>query len=119
PGFGHVMHLLGADLHLDPLAVASRYGGVDAAVTVQLGLADVILEPARHRGPAAVDRPEHTIAVLFAAGDDAKAVDVGEARKREILFLHLAPDGIGLFGAAEHLGLDPGLFQHPAHVAAD
>jgi hypothetical protein len=105
--FGHVMHLAGADLHLDPFAVAARHGGVDRPVAVRFGLADVILEPPRHRAPALVDRAEDAVAIILGAGDDAEAVDVGQARKGEILFLHLAPDRKGFLGAAKDIGLSP------------
>ena len=52
-GLGDRMHLGGADLHLDALAVAARDGGVDRAVAVRLRLADVVLEPARAPPPSA------------------------------------------------------------------
>ncbi len=77
-GLGDLVHLAGADLHLDPLAVAPRDRRVDRAVAVRLGLADVVLEAPRHRAPAAMDGTKRAVAGVFAAGDDAEAVDVGE-----------------------------------------
>ena len=118
-GLGHVMHLAGADLHLHPLAVTARDGGVDRPITVGLGLADVILEPPRHRAPAPVDRPEGAVAVFFRGGDDAKAVDVGQAGEALLLLLHLAPDRIGFLGPAKDLGFDIRLFQLYPHIAGD
>ena len=101
-----LVHLARADLHLHPLGVAPRDGGVDRAVAVGLGLRDVVLEPARHRAPAAVDRAERAIARLVGLGDDPKAEDVRQALEGQVLLLHLAPDGIGQLGPALHLGGD-------------
>jgi hypothetical protein len=103
-GFGDFVHFAGSDLHLDPFAIAARHGGVDRPIAVRFGLADIILEPPRHRPPALVDRAQDAITVTFGRGDDPKAVDVGQAGKPLILFLHLAPDRIGFLGASTDLG---------------
>jgi hypothetical protein len=84
---------------------------VDRAIAVVLGLADVILEPPRHGAPALMDHAEDAVAVGDRSADDAEAVDVGQPREREVLLLHLAPDGIGLLRAAIDIGLDLRLFQ--------
>ena len=119
PGFGHVMHLTGADLHLDAFAIAPRHGGVDRAVTVGFGLADIIFEAARHGAPALVDHAQHAVAIGLGRGDDAKAVDVGQAREGEVFFLHLAPDRMGFFRTPEHLGHDGRAFKFGADVIGD
>ena len=118
-GFGHLVHLAGADLHLDPLAVAARDGGVDRPVAVRFRLADVILEPARHGAPALVDDAQDPVAILFRGADHAEAVDVGQAREGQVLLLHLAPDRVGLLGAAIDIGLDLRLFQFGADIGGD
>ena len=119
PGLGHLVHLAGADLDFHALAVAPRYGGVDRAVAVGLGLADIVLEAARDGAPALVNGAEDGIAVLFRLGDDAEAVDVGETREPLVLFLHLAPDRIGFLGAAIDIRFYPELVEFLAHVAGD
>ena len=96
-GLGHLMHLTRADLHLNPFAVAARHRGVDRPIAVVLGLADVILETPRHSAPALVDDAKDPITVSHRIANHAKAVDVGQARKGQILLLHLAPDRIWLF----------------------
>mmetsp|Transcript_28501 Transcript_28501/g.53455 ORF Transcript_28501/g.53455 Transcript_28501/m.53455 type:complete len:394 (+) Transcript_28501:2917-4098(+) len=118
-GFGHVMHLAGPDLHLNPLAITARHRGVNRPVAVGLGLADIILEPPRHRPPALVDRAQRAVNVTFGVGDDPKTINVTEPGEGLLLFLHLAPDRIGLLGPAKDLGLDPRLFQLKPHVAGD
>ena len=119
PGFRHIVHLASADLHLDPFAVPARNGGMDRPVAVAFRLANVILEPPRHRAPALMDRAQRTIAVFLVQRDDPEPVDIREPGKSLLLFLHLAPDRIGLLGATEYLGLDSRLFQFLAHVAGD
>jgi hypothetical protein len=116
---GHLVHLAGADLHLDPLAVAARDGGVDRAVAVRLGLADIVLEPPRHGAPALMDHTEDTVAVGLGVADHPEAVDVGESREGQFLLAHLAPDRIGLLGAAVDIGLDAVLLQLGADVGGD
>ena len=119
PGFGHLVHLAGADLDFYLLAVTPRYGGVDRAVAVRLGLADVILEPPRHRLPALMDRTEDHVAILHVLGDHPKPVDIGQTRKAQTLLLHLAPDRIGLLGPAEHVGLDADLVEFMTDIMGD
>ena len=118
-GLGDGVHLAGADLHLDALAVAARDGGVDRAVAVRLRLADVVLEAAGHRAPALVDGAEGGVAVADRVGDDAEAVDVGEAGEGLLLLLHLAPDRVGLLLAPDDLGVDLGLAEDGADVLGD
>ena len=118
-GFGHVMHLARSDLDFDPFAVTPGNRGMDRPVAVGFGLADVILEPARHRPPASMDDTKCPIAFIIRCGDHAKPIDVGQPRKRLVFLLHLAPDRIRLFGATKDLGLDPRLLKLLAHVAGN
>ena len=116
---GHVMHLAGANLYLDPLAIAPRHRGVDRAITVGFWLADIILEPPRHRAPTLVDGAKRAVAVFLRAGNDAEPINVGEAGKALILLLHLAPDRIGFLRATKDFSLNARLFQLQPHVAGD
>ena len=118
-GFGHIVHLPRADLDLDPLAVPARHRGVNGSVTVGLGLTDVILEPPRHGPPAPVNGPENTVAILFAGRDNAEPVDIRQTRKGLVLFLHLAPNGIGLLGPPEDFRFYSGLLKLYPHVTGN
>ena len=51
-GFGDFVHLMGTNLHFDALAVAAQNGGVQAAIAVLLGLADIVLAARGQRPPA-------------------------------------------------------------------
>jgi len=66
-----------------------------------------------------VDHAEDAVAIGLGPADYAKAVDVGQAREGKALLLHLAPDRIGLLGAAEHVGLDLRLVQLGPDIGAD
>ncbi len=70
------MHLPRSDLHLDPFAVTARDGGMDRTVTVRLGLADIILEPARHGPPAPMDGAKCAITFILRGGDNAETVNI-------------------------------------------
>ncbi|EKD60839.1 MAG: hypothetical protein ACD_54C00527G0001 [uncultured bacterium] len=118
-GLVDLVHLAGADLHLDPLAVAARHRGMDRAIAVGFRLAQVILEPPRHRPPALVDHAQNAVTIGDRGADDAETVDVGQPRKRQILFLHLAPDRVGFLGAAINIGVDLHLFQLGADIGGD
>ena len=118
-GLGHLIHLAGADLHLHPLAVAARNCRVYRAVAVGLGLADIVLEPPGYGAPALMNGTQHAVAVGLGAGDDAKSVDVGQARKGLVLFLQLAPDGMGFLRAAEDVGLYVGLLEFEPDVGGN
>ena len=109
--FGDGMHPLGADLQLDPLVARADDGGVDRLVVVLLRIGDVVLEAAGHSVPARVHDGKRAVAVLDLGHDDAERVDVGELLERDLLPLHLAPDGVGLLLAARHDALDSGLFE--------
>ena len=92
---GHVVHVGGADLHLDLLVarLAQRDAGVQAAVAVRLRRADVVLEPARDHRERGMHRPERGVASLPRGDDDAERHDVGQLLERHVAALHLLPDG--------------------------
>ena len=54
---GPPVHLLGADLHLDRLALGPDHRRVQRLVEVELGHGDVVLEPALHRRHSAWIEP--------------------------------------------------------------
>ena len=89
------------------------------AIPIRFGLADVILEPTRHRAPPLVDHSQGAVAVLLRRANNPKAVDVGQSRKTKLLFLHLAPDGKRTFSAASHVSRDLSFFQFINNVEGD
>src|SRR5262249_21029300 len=108
---GHLVHLAGADLHLDPLALGPDYARVQRAVLVGFRRRDVVLEPPGHHGVVAVDHAERVVALLDSVDHDTEGHDVGELLEAHILALHLAPDRIGRLFATGDLRLDAAVAQ--------
>ena len=75
------VHLAGADLHLQRLALRADHRGVQRLVDAEAGLGDVVLEPAGHRLPQRVHHAHRRVAVPHLVDQDAHAhqvVDVVE-----------------------------------------
>src|SRR3546814_10184958 len=70
--FGHLVHVVGADLHLDAVALGPDDRRVQRAVAVRLGRRDEVLEAAGHHVIAAVQQAERMVAVTQRADDDTK-----------------------------------------------
>jgi hypothetical protein len=105
-GLGHLVHGVGADLHLDPHCACTIDGGVDRAVPVRLWPGNIVLEPPWHVAPMPVDRAQCPVTVLLGVAQNPKPVDVGQLREAGLLLLHLAPDRIGPLLAPLHLDGD-------------
>ena len=75
---GVLVHLVGADLHLERLALGADHRRVQRAVVVGLGLGDVVVELARQRRPQVVDDAERRVAILDVVDQDAHGADVVE-----------------------------------------
>ena len=73
---GPLVHLLGADLHLERLALGPHHRRVQRLVEVELGHGDVVLEPPLHRLPRGVDGAQRGVAVLHRLDDDPDADEV-------------------------------------------
>ena len=102
---GDVVHTLGANLNLHPLAIARSHGGVQRLVTIRL----------RNRYPVA-----HTVGIwcvevahdgvgepalrllerLRTVDDDTDGEYVVDTLERYLLLAHLVPDGVDRLGAA-------------------
>src|SRR5207302_11465188 len=61
---GSLVHLPGADLYLDRLALGPHHRRVQRLVEVELRHGDVVLETPLYRLPGGVDRTERGVAVL-------------------------------------------------------
>ena len=71
---GGLVHLPGADLHLEGDAVPADDGGVQGLIAVGLGGADVVFEPAQHRIIHVVDGAQHIIAAGDVWDNDAEGI---------------------------------------------
>ena len=87
-GLGHDVHLFRANLEFDADAGGADQRGVQRLVAIALGNGDVVLEAARHGLVLLVQHPEGRVAVQRLGDDDAKAVDVGDLGKAQLVLLH-------------------------------
>src|SRR3546814_11510121 len=86
--FGHLVHVVGADLHLDAVALGPDDRRVQRAVAVRLGRRDEVLEAAGHHVIAAVQQAERMVAVTQRADDDTKCHAVGKLLEGDVLARH-------------------------------
>ena len=117
--FGHLVHLLGADLHLERDAVLAHDGGVEALVHIGLGGADIVLEPAQHGLVQVVDNTQNVIAVGHRVHDDPEGEQIIHIIQGLVLGVHLAIDGIGVLHAAIDIAVDMGLLQALGDLVVD
>ena len=104
--FGGVVHLGGADLYLDILALGADYRGVQRLVHIALGRRDIVLDPLGDGGVDAMDQAEDVVALAHAAGDNAHRQEVVDFLEGLVARLHLVVDAVEVLGAAGELGLD-------------
>ncbi len=103
---GDAVHLLGADLYLQRLAVFADDCCVQALVHVVLGRRYVVVELARDRLPQPVHDAQNAIAVGNGLGDYADTSDVVDLPVGDVLALHLAVDAVDVLRSARNLCLD-------------
>ena len=102
---GDIVHSLGTNLYLHPLAIARRYGSVQRLVAIRLRNRNPIahtvgvrrVEVAHNR----VCQPALRLFEIFGAIDDnTNSEDVVNALERHLLLAHLVPDGVNRFCSA-------------------
>ena len=116
---GHLVHVRGADLHLDALAFRPEDAGVQRAVVIRLRRRDVIFEAAGNDVIGRVNDAERVIAFADAVDEHAEGHDIGELLERDVLALHLAPDRIRRLLTARYRGVEPAFLQLAAELGDD
>ncbi len=119
PALGDLVHLLGANLHLQALMLRSDQGGVQRTVSVGLGYGNEILEPRRHGRPSQMQDAEGAVTFLRRRHDHPKAENVGQLLEADLLFLQLAPDRKRPFRSAVHPGFQTVLRQLALELVGD
>ena len=104
--FGNLMHLFGADLHLEGNAVVAHDGGVKALVAVGLGGADIVLEASQNGLVEVVDHAQHVVAVADGVYHHPERKEVENLIQRFVLAEHFPVDGIRVLHAAVDNVLD-------------
>ncbi|MCG3171424.1 MAG: hypothetical protein CALGDGBN_03036 [Pseudomonadales bacterium] len=103
PQLGFLMHVAGADLHLEHLAAVTDHRGVQRAVAVVLGVRDVVVEFAGQVAPESVHHAERRVAVGDRAHQRAHRTHVVHLAYPDPLALHLAPDAVQVLRPAREL----------------
>src|ERR1022692_2692884 len=116
---GDAMHLFGADLDLEGLAVRAHHAGVQGLVEIGPRNGDEILDAARNGGPLIVDLPQRRVAVLDRVGEDAQRHEIVDLVERDLLAAHFLEDGVGPFQAAIDARGDAFAAQFAFHGLAD
>ncbi len=98
--FGLLVHVEGADLHLQGLVLGTHHGGVQALVAVALGARDVVVELAGNGLPEAVHQAQYVEAVLDVAHQHAQGTHVVDLVEGQALLAHLRQDAGDVLGAA-------------------
>ena len=82
----HRVHLFGANLELDDLAIFAKNRGVQRAISIRLWLRDVVLDAAFERRPLRVDDPKRRVTVRQRIHDDAYRDEVVNAGDVSFVF---------------------------------
>ena len=104
--FRRLVHLPGADLHLEGDALPADDRGVEGLVHVGLGRADIVLKAAQHRLEHVVDAAQHVIAAGDVVHDDPEGVQVEDLVQGLVLGVHLPIDGVDVLYPAIDGGVD-------------
>ena len=94
------MHRLRTHLKLDVQTRGAHQGGVQRLISVQLGNRDMVFESTRHRFIELVQNAQGGVAICHLRQDQAKAVNVRDLGKAQVLGIHLFINGIERFFTA-------------------
>ena len=92
--FRRAVHLLGADLQLDALALGTQHGGMQGLVHVGFRQGDVVFEASGNGFPEGMDDTQDGIAVAHGVGDDPNGQQVVDFLERQLLALHLLVNAV-------------------------
>src|SRR5882672_764299 len=115
----NLVHLLGADLHLERQAVRPEQRRVQRLVAVDARDGDKVLEAARHRLERLMREAERAVAAVDVGHDDAHAVYVDDVREMRVLALHLEIDAVEVLFARVHARGDLRVRQRLPELALD
>ena len=94
PLLGDAVHLPGADLHLEGMALVADHRGVERLVAVGPRHGDEVLDAAGHRAPEVVEHAEGGVAVGYGRHHDAQGHEVVDLVEVDALPAQLLVDGV-------------------------
>ncbi len=104
--FRRAMHVFGANLQLQPLALRPYHGGVERLVHIRLGERDVILEPAWDRFPQGVNDAQAGVTVRNRIGNHSDGQDIVDIFNGGLLPLHFLVNTVEIFRPPHKMALD-------------
>ncbi len=116
---GLFVHGVGANLHLQHLALRADHRGVQRAIAVLLGVGDVVVELLRNVPPQRMHDPQRGVAIADFRHQHANGANVVDLAELQALLLHLSPDGIDVLGTPVDVGLDAGRSQFVPELLHD
>ena len=115
----HLVHVFGANLHLNRHAVRPDHRGVQRLIAVRFWNGDVIFHPPRTRLVEAVHLPQHAITGVRVVDNDAEGVDIHDRVKTLLLEHHFAVDGVQVFLATADAARNSRFLQAPFDFRED
>ncbi len=119
PQFGLLVHGVGADLHLQHLALGADHRGMQRAIAILLGVGDVIVEFLGNVPPQGVHDTQRGVAVTHFRNQHTNGANVVDLAELQALLLHFSPDGIDVLGASVDFRLDAGRGQFVLELLDD
>ena len=110
------MHLPGANLNLHRLAARAQHHGMNRLIAVGFRVGHVVIEFIRQVTIVGMDDPQRGVTILQTLGHDAHRANVKQLVKREVFFLHFAPDAVDVLRPAIDFRLDAFGFHLRAQV---
>ena len=108
---GDLVHLLGADLHLEGQAVRADDRGVEGLISVGLWSADIVLEAAQNGLVEIMDDTQNVVAVPHRVHNHPEGEQVEDLVQALVLVEHLPVDGVGMLHPAVDDVIDVQLLQ--------
>ena len=113
------VHGSAAKLNFQRAAAFGQNSGVKTLVAVAFRPGDVVLEPAFEGHPQLMNNAEHHIAGVGGLTYDAQTHQIVDLFQRLAPVLHLAVNGVEVFGPGVHLNLDPRLGRRLEQLSLD
>ena len=116
---GGAVHLSASDLHLNAHVFGEHDSGMNRFITIALGCRDEIFETPGHHLPPAMKHTQSTVTIFGRFCYNPKSINIGQLFKRHMAFLHLFPDGIGMFLTPRNFDFQPSLLHFPSDGLVD
>ena len=101
------VHGMGTNLHFKHLAFRADHGGMQGAVTIFLGIGDVVVELVGNMAPERVHGSQRGVTIAQLGHQNADSTDVVYLGEIEVFATHFTPDAVDVFGSTIHITTNP------------